>query len=253
MNEKKLKAMRAGGEILSEVMTAAIRFVRAGTSLVEIEKLVDSLIREKGGRPSFKMVPNYQWASCINLNEGIVHGVPDQKKISSGDVVSLDMGVFYQGYHTDMAYTFQVPNRASETEKFLEVGKRALNEAIKTVKPGNRIGDISEAIQGVVEGVGYSCVKTLTGHGIGRKLHQAPYIPCFLRGKKEETVEIVPGTALAIEVIYMKGKPDLITGRDGWTMETRDGKMSALFERTIFVRNSKAEVLTPFFWEKNVQ
>jgi len=253
MNGKKLRAMRAGGKILAEVMAAAIKFVQPGISLLEVEKFIDSRIREKGGQPSFKMVPDYQWASCINLNEGIVHGVPDQKKFSSGDVVSLDMGAFYQGYHTDMAYTFQLNPKTSE-ERFLKAGKKALSEAIKAVKPGNRIGDVSETIQKVIEGAGYSCVETLTGHGIGKKLHQDPYIPCFLRGKKEETVEITPGMALAIEVIYMKGKPDLITNQDGWTMETRDGKISALFEKTIFVRkNNKAEILSPFFLEKNVQ
>ncbi len=172
-----------------------------------------------------------------------------------GDLVSLDLGIFYQGFHTDAAYTFWLgkPFFYFRKDPFLLAGRKALEEAIESIKPGKNIGDISEAIQRRIEGAGFSCIASLTGHGIGRKLHAKPSIPCLLVVKKEETPPIRSGMALAIEIIYAEGRPEIITAEDGWTISTKDGKMAALFEKTVFVKQSKAEVLTPYIWEENAR
>jgi methionyl aminopeptidase len=244
--------MKQGGRILSEVMTQAIRFVKTGLALEQIDNFIEALIEKKGARPSFKRVPGYRWASCINLNEGIVHGIPDKKRVKRGDVISLDIGVFYQGYHTDMSYTWEV--ETNNFREFLLAGEKALTEAVAEAKIGNRIGDISLAIQRNIEteGIG-NCSRDLTGHGVGAKLHQAPIIPCFLDGEKRETPLLKENQALAIEVIYSQGTPKIEVADDGWTIATVDGKISALFEKTVLVAKNGGFELTPYLWEKDVQ
>jgi methionyl aminopeptidase len=245
--------MRAGGQILSEIMFAAINFVSPNQSLQEINRFIEKAISAKKVSPSFKTVRDYCWASCLNLNEGVVHGIPHPDiKVKAGDYLSIDIGVFHQGYHTDMAYTLKVAGSGS-TDKFLSTGKEALNKAIGVVRAGARVGSISQQIQQTIQRAGYTCVESLTGHGVGETLHQEPFIPSVLNSPLEETPLIATGQALAIEVIYTQGKDDLVTDVDGWTIRTRDGKISALFEKTVFVDDYQAEVLTPFFWEENVQ
>jgi methionyl aminopeptidase len=248
----KRKAMQTGGRLLSEIMFAAINFVTPGKSLSEINRFIEKAILAKKALPSFKTVRDYRWASCLNLNEGVVHGIPHPDvKIKTGDYLSIDIGAIYQGYHTDMAYTLKVAD--DRADEFLFVGKRALNKAIEVVKDGGRVGSISQQIQRTIEGAGYTCVESLTGHGVGKMLHQEPFIPLVLTLPIERTPMIFTGQALAIEVIYTKGEDNLVTDTDGWTIKTQDGKISALFEKTVFVDDYQAEVLTPFFWEENVQ
>lgn len=254
----KRTAMRQGGLILAEALKAGIEATAPGVSFEFIEKVVTKKIEEKGGKPSFKMVPGYFWTTCINRNQGVVHGIPEKGKIFPGDLVSIDAGVYYRGFHTDMAFSFLVPGgegkERKKREAFLKVGKKALTKAIAVAKAGNRVGDISAAIEKVVEEEGgFSCSRDLTGHGVGKKLHEDPYIPCLLMGKKENTPVLKEGMSLAIEVIYMAGRPELVVREDGWTIETRDGKIAALFEKTILVGKEKAEVVTPFIWEEDVQ
>lgn len=246
-----IKEFLTAGEKLAKIFSQCLKEIKPGRSLIEIEQLANQLIEQEGVRASFKTVPGYHWATCINLNAGVVHGIPDQKTIKEGDVVSLDMGSLYQNWHADMAYTIKVQGQENlEIERFLNTGKRALEEAIKVVKPGNRVGHISAAIQRVIEGNGYHCVRELTGHGIGRKLHQDPWIPCLLTGSIDQTPELEEGMGLAIEVIYTMGEPELKKLADGWTIETQDGKISALFEKTVLVTRKGARIITPFLWEK---
>ena len=246
-----VKDFLTAGEKLAQVFARCLKEIKPGKRLIEIEQLANQLIEQEGAKASFKTVPGYHWATCINLNAGIVHGIPNQEIIKEGDVVSLDMGLVYRGWHSDMAYTIKVQGKENlEVEKFLNTGKRALEEAIKAVKPGNRVGHISAAIQRVIEGEGYHCVRDLTGHGIGQKLHQDPWIPCLLMGPVDQTPELKEGMGLAIEVIYTMGKPELRKSADGWTIETQDGKISALFEKTVLVTRKGAQIVTPFLWEK---
>ncbi len=243
------------GEKLSRAFAKTLNEIKPGISLAEIEKKAVRFIEAENGQPGFKTVDNYHWATCINVNNGVVHGVPNDTEIKTGDLVSLDMGLIYKGWHGDMAYTKLVDSQKSivksdkeEIIEFLEAGERALEKAIKQVKSGNRIGDISRVIEEVITGAGYQVVKRLTGHGIGRKLHQQPLIPGFLSGPVESTPLIKKNMGLAIEVIYTKGKGKIKTADDGWTITTQDGKISALFEKTVLASENGVKIITPYLF-----
>lgn len=241
-----IERMREGGKRLAQVLEQVLKAVKEGISLKELDKLAESLIEKKQGLPSFKMVNGYNWATCINVNQGVVHGIPGNYRLKDGDVVSLDMGMFYKGLHTDMARTVRAGEQENRRagDKFLLAGQKALRKAIKAVKPGNRVGHISKAIQEAIKRNGYKPVRALTGHGIGKRLHEEPQIPCFLKWKIEKTPQLKPGMTLAIEVIYTQGKPDVVLAGDGWTVRTADGKLAGLFEDTVVVTAKGAEVLT---------
>lgn len=252
---KKLEAMRRGGKILSKVMETAISFTKPGVTLSQIEQIFCNNLKKYSARASFKKVPNYCWATCINIGNGVVHGIPDSRVVSRGDLISIDGGVYLDGFHTDMAYSFFVGKPIVEVEKnkFLSCGRKALVEAMRVTKSGGRVGDISKAIQSEVELAGFYPVETLTGHGVGRNLHQEPYIPCVFKGDIKASPLINEGEALAIEVIYTDTVPNLKTDVDGWTIVNKGGKMSGLFEKSVFVTGSGLVDLTPYFWEENAQ
>jgi methionyl aminopeptidase len=240
--------MEKGGMILAQVMQKTKDLVSPGISLLEIDKFADDLISKNKAKPSFKMVKGYDWATCINLNEGIVHGLPDKTRVQRGDLISIDMGVFFEGYHTDMSFSWEIDT--NNYESFLTAGRVALDEAIKNAVNGNRVGDISQAIQKNIEGKGVgSCARNLTGHGVGKKLHEEPFLPCFLALDIKDTPLLRSNQALAIEVIYMQGSSRTVTDTNGWTISTADGKISSLFEKTVLVGESEAKDLTPYLWE----
>lgn len=231
--------------MLAGIRSKLAKAVKPGISLKELDTLADELILESGGQASFKMVPGYNYATCLNLNQGIVHGIPNATIIKSGDLVSIDVGLYYQGYHTDAAITVIADKTTDQHDlRFLEIGKRALDLAINKAKAGNRVSDISEAMQRTVETAGYSCSRLLTGHGIGEKLHDDPPIPCIVDGRIRKDTRLYPGQTIAIEVIYSQGLPDMKQEEDGWTLITVDGKNSALFEETVLVSQKKGIILT---------
>jgi methionyl aminopeptidase len=237
--------MAEGGRMLREIKEELVRSVSPGVDVADIEKLADHLIAKTGGRPSFKMVPGYSWATCININEEVVHAIPKARKIKEGDIVGIDVGLFYRGWHLDTSVTVGAGKIERQTEAFLETGRKVLKMAIKMAKPGKKIADLSRAMQGGIEGSGYSVVRALTGHGIGKQLHGGPAIPCFDLGSYEDSVEIVSGMVLAIEVMYNMGTPEVVyKDTDGWTIITADGKISGLFEETVAVTPSGPVVLT---------
>ncbi len=241
-----IEKMRIGGKILSEVMWELVKNVKPGFTEIEIDQMAEKLIKQKGGEPGFKLVDGYKYSVCISVNDVVVHGIPTNYKLKEGDIIGIDCGVYYEGFHTDMSETVIVGNANPEIEKFLEVGKTALNEAIKQAKPGNHIGDISKTIEDIVEGKGYSVVDTLIGHGVGKELHEDPEVPGFLSGKIEKTPLLKPGLVIAIEVIYNMGKKELIYANDdGWTLKTKDGSLGGLFERTVAITENGSVILTP--------
>lgn len=242
--EKEIEIMAEGGKRLGEVLAEVLKAAKPGVSLQALDQLAEKLIKKRSGQPSFKMVEGYHWATCLNINQGVVHGIPTDYRLKKGDLLSIDLGLFYQGFHTDMARTIQVGG--GKNQPFLKAGKKALGAAIKTVKPGNRVGHLSLAIEKEIKKAGYQPVKTLTGHGVGRQLHQEPRIPCFLGERKEKTHLLKSGMVLAIEVIYTQGKADLKLKDDGWTLETVDGQLSGLFEQTVAVTQAGPRVLTPY-------
>lgn len=241
--------MKEGGSIAASILRRVLAASKPGITTKVLDVMADDLIAKAGAQPSFKMEKGYHWATCMNLNGMVVHGIPTDYKLVAGDKLGVDLGVFFKGWHVDTSWTILVQSSKlkvkSETQTFLETGERALEQAIKQCKIGNHIGDISSAMQKIVEGSGYSCVKQLVGHGVGKLLHEDPEIPCFVRGKIERTPEIKEGMVLAIEVIYnMGGSQVAYANDDGWTIVTRDGLPSAVFEHTVAVTNGGPVVLT---------
>ncbi len=251
----KIEKMRFGGIILGEVLTALIGKIVPGITELEIDNLAQGLIIKKGAEPGFQKVPGYKHTICISTNDVVVHGVPTSRTLKEGDVVGIDCGVFYAGFHTDMAETIIVKSSKlkvqSPGERFLETGKRALFEGIRQAKAGNRVGHISHAIQDRVEGAGYSVVRSLVGHGVGKSLHEAPEIPGYLSQKIDLTPALFNGQTLAIEAIYNMGGHEVVYDRnDDWTIRTRDGSLSGLFERTVLITEKGPELLTSLSGDK---
>lgn len=234
-----IAVMAEGGKKLSQIKLQLIQAVKPGVTTLELDYLAKDLIKQAGGKPSFAMVPGYKWATCININDVVVHGVPNDTKIRKGDKVGIDVGIYYLGFHTDTSITIGGP------QKFLEVGRSALKKAIEQARPGKRIADISEAMQETVEKGGCSVVRALTGHGVGRQLHEEPAIPCFMVGDPNRSTKMVSGMVLAIEVMYNQGTSEVVyKNDDGWTIATADGKISGLFEETVAVTQTGPIVLT---------
>jgi methionyl aminopeptidase len=248
--EKEIEIMRIGGKILAEVLGEVIGNVKVGISELELDQLAEKLILKKGGEPGFKKVEGYRHTICISTNDVVVHGIPTNYKLKEGDKVGIDCGVYYKGFHADMAQTVRIRNPKSEIrndkeDRFLETGERAMWEGIKAAKLGKRIGDISKTIQEIVESQGYSVVRNLIGHGVGKELHEDPEVPGFLSSSILKTPLLKEGMTIAIEVIYNMGKKEVIYGnRDGWTIKTKDGSLSGLFERTIAITKQGPEILT---------
>jgi len=239
-----LAVMVEGGKKLAAIKQKLRDEVRQGVKASDIETLAVKLIDKAGGKPSFMMVPGYRWATCVNVNAGLVHGIPKSEVVfKKGDLVSIDLGIYYKGFHTDSSFSLGI-SPSPEIERFLTVGEKALGVAIEAAKPGNKIFDISQAIQETIERAGYSPIKALVGHGIGRNLHEEPKIPCFVGVKREESPDIVPGMTLAIEVMYAQGNPDVELGKDGWTISMRDAKISALCEETVAILRHGPLILT---------
>ncbi|OGG04067.1 type I methionyl aminopeptidase [Candidatus Gottesmanbacteria bacterium RBG_16_37_8] len=247
--DKEIEIMKEGGLILNQVMERLLKTVDVGISMLELDNIAEKEIIKKGAKPSFKMVPGYKWTICACINDVVVHGIPDNYQAKKGDVVGLDSGVYYRGFHTDCSWSVRVGKKSTdkndEIDRFLAVGRQALDKAINQAHPGNYIFDISRAIQTTVEKEGYSVVRSLIGHGIGKNLHEEPEIPGFVQSIRENTPIIKPGLTIAIEVIYNLGSPDVILNKgNGWTIQTKDGKISGLFETTVAVNAHGVILLT---------
>lgn len=234
--------MREGGQKLGRILDELLTFATTGVSLLEIDKKADELIASAGGTASFKTVKGYKWATCLCVNEVVVHGIPTDRKLAQGDVLTVDVGLLYKGFHTDTAWTKIVDG---QNDEFLRVGESSLWKAIDQAKPGNYVGHISKAIEDSIVGAGYSIVKSLVGHGVGKTLHEEPQVPGFLKGPIESTPELALGMTIAIEVIYAMGSGAVVYDNDdGWTVATRDRSLTAVFEHTIAVTEGMPIVLT---------
>lgn len=247
--KEEIEKMRIGGKILADVVFEVLNRAKPGITELALEKFAEELIIKKGGFPGFKKVKGYKFATCISTNDVIVHGIPGNYFLKEGDIFGLDCGVYYEGFFTDMSETIRVKSeklkvKSDEINEFLEIGKFALNEAIKKAKIGNRVGHISKTIQDIVEDKGYSVVRDLIGHGVGRKLHEEPGIPGYLVGKIGNTSLLKEGMTIAIEVIYNMGKSGIRYSDDQWTIRTQDKSLSGLFERTVAITKKGPVILT---------
>ena len=246
--DDKIKKMTHAGKILGEVLEKVCQSVKPGITEIELDELAEKLIVEKGGEPGFKKVPGYKHTICVSTNDVVVHGIPKKRVLKEGDIIGIDCGVYYEGYHTDMAETVVVgQTEDNDVLDFLRIGKESLFNAIKEAKPHSRVGSISKAMQEGVEGKGYSIVRTLVGHGVGKELHEEPEIPGYLYGKIERTPLLKVGMTIAVEVIYNMGEKEVVyDGTDDWTIATSDGSLSGLFERSLLITESGPKLLTRF-------
>ncbi len=244
---EQIKIMQEGGRLLALVLAQGQKSARPGRTLKDLDQMAAKQIREVGGQPSFQKVAGYHWATCLNVNQGVVHGVPNDYQLKTGDLLSYDVGIFYRGFHTDMARSWYVGSSsvvAGQPKKFLEAGWEALQKATEAARPGNRVGHLSMAMEKVIKAGGYQPIRVLTGHGVGRKLHESPAIPCFFKGKLADTPLLKEGMVVAIEVIYAQGKAEIGLKEDGWTVETLDDQPAALFEDSVAIMRSGPIVLT---------
>lgn len=244
--DKEIAIMQEAGRRLRKVMRGLLPTVKPGITTKQIDQKAEELIVKLGGEPSFKRVKNYSWATCLPINEQIVHTPPSKRQLKNGDVLTIDIGFYLNGLHTDHAVTFIVGDKKDpNVKRFLEVGKRTLEKAIPKVKKGNYLGEVSKAIEEGIGKAGYHIVQELTGHGIGHELHEDPLVPGFLNGPVGKTLKIKPGLVIAVEVIYAMGtsRMKFEKGSD-WSIVTKDGSLSACFEHTIAVTEEKALILT---------
>lgn len=239
-----LDLMRQSGQISAKALRKVLESVKVGVNLLTLEKIAQDEILNWGGQPSFKTVQGYKWATCLTVNQEVVHGLPRDYRLKKGDLLSIDLGTVFKGWHTDVAWSVVVSDK--EKEKFLALGQEALWVGVKQAVAGKTIGNISHSIQTKVEGANYSVVRSLVGHGIGRNLHEEPEVPGV--GQAGVGLILEAGMTLAIEVIYTNGGPEVVLEDDGWTISTKDGSLGGLFEMTVVVGKDQAEVLTD--WRK---
>lgn len=240
---EEIEKMRQGGRILASIMKKLTKMIKPGIATKEINDLAEKLISQVGAEPSFKNYKGYPSATCISVNDEVVHNIPSKNKIfKKGDIVGLDLGVKYKGLYTDMAMTIPVGKVGKDAKKLIKITKKALAVGLKQVKLGNTIGDIGYAIQNFVEPKGFSVVRTLTGHGVGHQVHEEPRIPNF--GIPGQDIKLEQGMTLAIEPMVNVGAPEVKTKKDSWGIVTGDGSLSAHFEHTIVVTKKGCEILT---------
>ena len=243
-NEEEIKIMIEGGKRLSQVVKELLTEIRIGISTQEIDSKAERLIKKYGGESSFKKVKDYHWSTCLPINEQIVHTPPSTRIIKDGDLLTLDIGFYFQGFHTDFATSFIVGEKKKEIERFLQAGKEALYKAIDQAKVNNYLGQISQAIEKTINGYGYFVIKELTGHGIGRELHEDPFITGFLNDKMTNTLRLKPGLTLAIEVIYSQGTEKMVFEKgEDWSIITKDQSISGCFEHTIAITDKRTIVI----------
>ena len=238
--DAQIKLMQEGGRITAGALKEVLKHVKPGVKTIDLDAIAQAYIKQNGGEASFKTVKGYKFATCININEGIVHGLPNQRKIKSGDLVKVDLGVFYKGLHTDLSDTVEV--ETTNHTRFLQTGKKALELAIKQCIAGNKVGDISYVIQEMVESGGYTVSRDLVGHGIGTRLHEDPLVPGH--GTRGRGVELKSGMVLALEVIYQQGDWEIDYESDGWTIITKDKSLAGPFEHTVAITKGRPIVLT---------
>lgn len=241
-SSKELMLMRAAGIITARALHAAGKAVEPGVTTKELDDIVRKTITEAGARPSFLHYEGYPASACISVNDEIIHGIPGKRKLENGDIVSIDVGAFIGGFHGDSAFTFPCGDISDEAKRLLKATQESLFEGIKRAVPGGRIGDIGSAVQQYVEARGYSVVREYTGHGVGAEMHEDPSVPNY--GKPGRGTRLFPGMVIAIEPMVNLGKPDITVLRDGWTVKTKDGEISAHFEHTIGITTDGPVILT---------
>jgi len=257
---EELQIMKEGAQILGKAHGEIARKVKPGVKTKDLDKLAEEYIRDNGGIPSFKHYNGFPSSLCISVNDVVVHGFPGNYEVKETDIISIDCGVLYKDFHSDSAYTYPLEGVGPETLLLLNRTYESLYRGIAQAKAGNRIGDVSYAIQSYVESFGYGVVRELVGHGVGRKLHEDPEVPNY--GKRGKGVKIIAGMVFAIEPMINRGTKNVVQDNDGWTVRTADHMPSAHFEHTVAVTESETVILTtheyieenyPYKWRSKSQ
>ncbi len=241
--DAQIELMKESGRIVAKTLRLVSEQIRPGISPLELDTMAEKLIREEGGTPSFLGYRGYPNATCIAVNEVVVHGIPSPEPLKEGDIITLDFGVYKNGWHADSAWTYPVGEISAEAKKLLNVTKESLMQGIAKAKPGNTTGDIGYTVQKYVESFGYGVVRELVGHGIGEVLHDDPHnVPNF--GKPGTGTKLKVGMCICIEPMINQGTHKVNTLKDGWTVVTADNKLSAHFEHTIAITKNGPVILT---------
>ena len=241
-NGQELAAMRQACKITAAARALAGEMVRPGVSTKAIDKAVREFILGQGAKPSFLHYNGFPASTCISVNNVVIHGIPDGYLLQDGDIVSVDVGAYYKGFHGDCAATFPCGTVSAEAERLIQVTKQSFFEGIRFARKGHRVSDISHAIQTYVESNGFSVVRSFVGHGVGAQLHEEPEVPNF--GSPGRGPRLLPGMTLAIEPMVNAGVYDVRVLKDGWTVLTADGKLSAHYENTVLITDGEPEILT---------
>lgn len=248
--EEEIDLIKISAQVLGKAHAEVALWIKPGVTTMKLDAVAEEYIKDFGGIPSFKGFNNFPASLCISVNEVVVHGIPGNYVLKDGDIVSIDCGVKLNGFHSDSAYTYPVGDVSKEVMDLLSATKKSLYKGIDQAVDGLRIGDIGHAVQSYVEERGYTVVRELVGHGVGKNLHESPEVPNY--GKKGKGVKLKEGMVLAIEPMINLGTRSVMQERDGWTIRTSDRKYSAHFEHTIAVRKGKAEILTTFDYIEKV-
>ncbi len=250
-SDEQIELVRESSLLVGKTLAEVAKLIKPGINPIELDKVAEEFIRDNQAIPAFKgyggTFPN---SLCLSVNDVVVHGIPGKEVLKDGDVISVDCGVLKNGYYGDSAYTFEVGEVAAEVKQLLRVTKESLYKAIEKAVVGNRMGDVSYAVQEHAEKHGYGVVKELVGHGIGQNLHEKPEVPNY--GKRGTGLKLMDGLTIAIEPMINMGKAAIWQLNDGWTIKTRDGLPSAHFEHTIAVRKGKADILSSFQFVEEV-
>jgi methionyl aminopeptidase len=248
--EEEIDLIKESAQVLGKAHAEVAQWVKPGVATKRLDTIAEDYIRDFGGTPSFKGFNNFPASLCISVNEVVVHGFPSGYVLKEGDIVSIDCGVKLNGFHSDSAYTYPVGEVAEDVMKLLIATKKSLYKGIEQAVDGLRMGDIGHAVQSFVEERGYTVVRELVGHGLGRSLHESPEVPNY--GKRGRGIRLKEGMVLAIEPMINLGAKSVVQERDGWTIRTSDRKYSAHFEHTVVVRKGKPEILTTFDYIEKV-
>ena len=239
---EEIEKARASNRIVAEVLSKLKEKVKPGVRTRDLDKLAEEIAEKRGAKPAFKGYNGFPYALCVSVNEVVVHGMPSERVLMEGDIVGLDFGVYYQGFFGDATVTLPVGKVTQKAARLMQVTEQSLYAGIAQAKDGNRLGDISAAVQDMVEDAGYSVVRDFVGHGIGKNLHEDPQIPNF--GKKGRGIELKSGMILAIEPMVNEGKYKVQVLPDNWTVITKDGSLSAHFEHSVAITDNGPEILS---------
>jgi methionyl aminopeptidase len=249
-SEEDIKYLRENALIVSRTLAEVAKYIEPGIQTIELDRIAEDFLAEEGAIPGFKGYNGFPNTLCISINDEIVHGIPGERVLKNGDIVSIDCGSIRNGFYGDSAYTFAVGDVAPEVMNLLRRTRESLFRAIDMAVAGNRVGDISAAVQEYTESFGYSVVRELVGHGLGKHLHEKPDVPNY--GKRGSGVKLQEGLVICIEPMINLGTKNIVQAKDGWTIRTADRSPSAHFELTLVVRKEKADVLSTFQYIEEV-